>query len=127
MCKKGKKDQEKFGYNIPKSSREVILLDKNNENTLWDDLMELENIGLFQFYPHGSKFEKEDGWKYVPMHMLFDVKQNNLQHKARLVVVRHVMYYMECNTYSYTTKYVSVILTLLISMKNGLRLTDIDI
>ena len=78
-----KKDWEKFGYKITNNSSEVLLLDKNNGNTLWDDaivkeMTELEKLGVLQLYPPKNNFEKKCGWQYAPMHMLFDVKQQDL-------------------------------------------------
>ena len=82
-CNKGNKDWEKFGYKIPNNSSEVFLLDKNNGNTLWSEaivkeMTELEKLSMFQLYPPKNNFEKKCGWKYAPMHMLFDVKQQDL-------------------------------------------------
>ena len=53
---KVKKYGKKFEYNIPKNSREVLLLDKKNGNTLWvyaiaKEMKELERLDVFQFYP----------------------------------------------------------------------------
>ena len=80
---KGKKDWEKIGYKITNNSREAILVDKKNGNNLWHDTISkemtaLENTDVFQFYPPKTKFENKYGWKYAPMHMLFDVKQKDL-------------------------------------------------
>ena len=52
---KGKNEREKFGYKVHYNSREVILIDKNNVNTLWDDaiakkIKELEKLGVLKFY-----------------------------------------------------------------------------
>ena len=65
---KVKKDQEKFGYNIPNNSRELLLLDKKNVNTLWADAISeevklLEKLGVLQFYPPKTKFENKYGWQ----------------------------------------------------------------
>ena len=51
--------------------------------------------------------------------MIFDVKQQDLRHKFRLVVGEHVVDSTEHTTYSYNIKYVSVILMILIAVKNG--------
>ena len=80
---KGNKDWEKSGYKITNNSSEVLLLDKNNGNTLWDDaifkeMTELEKLGVFQLYPPKNNFEKKCGWQYAPMHMIFDVNNNDL-------------------------------------------------
>ena len=61
---KGKNEREKFGYKVHYNSREVILIDKNNVNTLWDgviakEIMALYNIGVFQLYPPKTKFENK--------------------------------------------------------------------
>ena len=63
---------------------------------MWDDDIAkettlLERLGMFQFYPPKTMFEKKDGWQYAPMYMIFDVNQKDLQHKARLVVSGHVV------------------------------------
>ena len=85
------KDREKFGYKIPNNSREALLLDSKNGKTLWADaiakeMTALERIGVFQIYPPKTKFDKKYGWQFAPMHIVFDMKQHNLRHKARLVV-----------------------------------------
>ena len=49
-------------------------------------MVELENLDMFQFYRPKTKCEKKYDWQYVPMHMIFGVNQQYLQHKARLVV-----------------------------------------
>ena len=51
-CKKVKNDWEKLGYNITNNSRGVIILYKNNGDTLWADaiskeITSLENLGMF--------------------------------------------------------------------------------
>ena len=51
--------------------------------------------------------------------MIFDVKQQDLRHKFRLVVSEHVVDSTDHTTYSSNIKYVSVILMILIAVKNG--------
>ena len=53
-CNKVKKDWDKFGYKIIKNSREALLLDMKNGNTLWDDVIAKDmkapdRLGVFQF------------------------------------------------------------------------------
>ena len=55
------------------------------------------------------------------MHMIFDMKQQYLQNKARIVVGGHVMDSTKHTIYSSTTEYMSVRLLLSIALKNGLR------
>ena len=99
---------------------------------MWDediakDVTALERLGVLQIYLLKTKFEKKYDWKYAPIHMIFDVKYQYLQHKARLVVGVHVVYYTEHTRYSSTIKYVSVRLIILIAVKNGLGLVAGDI
>ena len=61
------------------------------------------------------------------MHMIFDVKHQNLQHKARLVVGGYVVGYTDNTIYSSIIKYVPVRLMILIVVKNGLGLLAGDI
>ena len=87
----------------------------------------LDRLGVLQFYPPKTKCDNKYGWKYVPMHMIFDVRQHDLLHKAGIVVGGHVMDYTNHTTYSSTIKYVSLRLMLLIAVKNGLGLMSVDI
>ena len=61
------------------------------------------------------------------MHMIFDLRQQDLRHKSRLVVGGHVLYSKEYNKYSYAIKYVSVGLIILIDVRNGLGIMNGDI
>ena len=74
----------------------------------------LERLGVLQLYPPKTKSEKKDGWKYVPMKMIFDVNQQDLHHKARLLVGGNVMDYKEHTIYLSSIKYLSVRLVLLL-------------
>ena len=82
---------------------------------------------MFQLYPPKTKFDNKDGWQYAPMHMMFDVKKQDLRHKSRLVVGGHSVDSTEYTTYSSTIKDVYVRLMILISVKNGLGLMAGDI
>ena len=63
----------------------------------------------------------------MTMHMIFDAKQQDLQHKARLVVGGHVVDSMEHTTYSFSIKDVPMRLMILIAVNNGLGLMAVDI
>ena len=82
-CNKVKEDREKFGYKITNNSRESLLLDKKNGNTLWYDaiakeMTALERLGVCQFYPPKTKLGNKDGWQHTSMHIIFDVNQQDL-------------------------------------------------
>ena len=65
-------------------------------------------------------FENKYDWRYMPMHMIFDENQQDLQLEAKLVVGGNVVDSTEHTKYSSTIKDVSVRLMILISAKNGL-------
>ena len=61
------KDRDKFGYNIINNSREVLLLNKKNANTLWDDdiakeMVSFKRLSVCKLYLPKLKFDKKDGW-----------------------------------------------------------------
>ena len=74
-----------------------------------------------------TKFDNKYGWQYATMHMVFDLKQQDLRHKARLVVGGNVVDSAEYTTFSSTIKYVPVIIILFIAVKNVFLLMAGDI
>ncbi len=99
------KSREKFGIKIPNNTKQALLFDKLNGNNKWGDAIAKEMAGLerlkcFQFYGPNQKFSKNEGWQYAPIHMIFDVKQQDLRYKARLVVGGHVVDSSDHITYS---------------------------
>ena len=82
---------------------------------------------MFRLYPSKTKFDNKDGWKYAPMNMIFDVTQQDLQHKARLVVRGHFVNFTEPTTYLSTIKDMSVRLMILVATNNGLVIMAGDI
>jgi hypothetical protein len=116
---------EKFGIKIPRNTREALLFDIDNKNTMWADaiakeMASLDRLQVFQYMPPNHKCEKSDGWQFAPMHMIFDVKQQDLRHKARLVAGGNVVDSTKYNTYSSTIQDVSVRLLMLVAAQNGL-------
>ena len=92
---KGKEDRRYLGYKTSNNSREALLLDKNNGKTLgYDEITKemstLDHIDGLQLYPPKTKLYKREGWQYVLIYMVFDVKHQYLQHKARMVFGVHV-------------------------------------
>ena len=79
--------REKFGIDIPQNTRQALLLDKQNKNTKWADAIAKEMEGMkrldvFEFHSPGKRCPKDQGWQYASMHMIFDVKKEDLCHKA---------------------------------------------
>jgi hypothetical protein len=83
------KNKVKMGIEVPRNTREALLFDKQNKNTLWADAIFKEMSGLrklnvFKFHAPNHKCNKKEGWQFAPMHMILDIKQQDLRYKARL-------------------------------------------
>jgi hypothetical protein len=90
-------NREKFGIRVPHNTRMALLFDKENENRLWaeaitKEMAALERLYCFEYMSPAAQFQKKDGWQYAPMCMIYDIKQEDLRHKARFVVGGHFCY-----------------------------------
>ena len=127
-----KKYREKFGIRIPRNVREALLFDKMNGDSKWAEAIKKEMDALarlhcFKFMPPNHKLNKSDGWQFAPLHMIFEIKQQDLRHKARFVVGGHVVDASQYVTYSSTIQNISVRLLMLVAVQNGLDLMAGDI
>ena len=78
----------KFGVTIPFGIKQAMRLDKENGNTLWFDAIkkELECLNEWKGFRILKKGEQPPkGYKQIPYHFVFDVKFQDLRHRARLV------------------------------------------
>jgi len=76
----------KFGVMVPQGIRQAKLFDANNRNTLWADAMDKDMNELMKmetFIILDDKSKLSEGYKYIPVHFVFDVKVDG-RHKARL-------------------------------------------
>ena len=64
----------------------------------------MTRIECFKFHPPGTKFSKEEGWKFAPLNMIYDVKKEDFRYKERLVVGGHVTDETEYMTYPLTVQ-----------------------
>ena len=95
---KNKRDQmkkrEKFGVRIPNNVREALIYDREAGNTLWTDAIKKEMTALDEarvFEYHSPHFEVRKDYQYCPLQIIFDVKQEDLRRKARLVAGGHII------------------------------------
>ena len=124
--------REKSGIRIPNSTRDALLLDKINDNTKWADAITkemnaLDRLNAFIYHSPDTRFHKSDGWQYAPLRMIFDIKQEDLRHKARLVAGGHVVDSSHYTTFSSTIESLSVRLLRVIAIHHGLTLMTGDI
>jgi hypothetical protein len=78
------KNKVKMGIEVPRNTREALFFDKQNKNTLWADAIFKEMSGLrrlnvFKFHAPNYKCDRKEGWQFAPMHMIFDVKQQDMR------------------------------------------------
>ena len=116
----------KYGIRIPKTVQEAKRLDAENGNTLWWDSIckEMANVRI--------AFEEQEsvpvGYKYVGMHIVFDVKLGeNYRRKARLVAEGHKTDSPASITYSSVVSRDSVRIGFLMAALNGLDVLACDI
>jgi hypothetical protein len=84
------KRTHKFGIEVPKTVKEALALDHKNGNTLWADAIakEMKEVCIaFNILPDGQS--APIGYQKIPCHMIFDVKMEDFQQKARLVAGGH--------------------------------------
>jgi hypothetical protein len=77
----------KFGIQVPKGIKNVIDLDKQNGNQLWQEAIKTELLQLTDYQTFIVLDSGEDiptRYQKIPYHMVFDVKYD-LRHKARVV------------------------------------------
>ncbi|MEM1007622.1 MAG: reverse transcriptase domain-containing protein [Myxococcota bacterium] len=77
----------KFGYRVPRTTRQAYQIDAESGTTKWKEAIDAEmkkmsDFGTFR--PLGPDETLPDNYQKVPMHMCFDVKWDG-RHKARLV------------------------------------------
>ena len=93
----------KYGIKVPNSVRKALILDKENNNTLWADAIKKEMTALnkancFEYFPLHHRFGKD--YQYTPLRIIFDVKKEDLRRKARLVAGGHVVDFSMYESYS---------------------------
>ena len=126
------KNKVKMGIDVPRNTKEALLFDKQNKNTLWADAIFKEMCGLrrlnvFKFHAPNHKCDRKEGWQFAPMHMIFDIKQQDMRYKARLVVGGHVIDSSDYTTYSSVIENISVRLLFLAAAHQGLGIMTGDI
>ena len=105
--------REKFGFQIPNSTRDALILDQINGNTKWEDSIQkemtaLHKLNCFKYHKTGTKFSSGNGWQLSRIRMIFDLKRQDLLHKARFVVGGHMIDRIMYEAYLSTVQGLSV-------------------
>jgi Reverse transcriptase (RNA-dependent DNA polymerase) len=117
----------KFGIEVPKSVKHALELDEQVGTTFWADAInkEMRNVCTAFDIRHDGKipaFHKE-----IRCHMIFDVKAETLQRKARFVAGGHLTDPPKDTTYSSVVSRDSVRLFFLIAALNDLDVSSCDV
>jgi hypothetical protein len=116
------KGTHKYGIHFPKIIEEAYTIDQENGNDLWPQAISKEtknNTVAFKFLEHGVSIPL--GSKWVPFHMIFDVKVD-LTSKARFVAGGHWMNVPSHLTYSSVVTRESIRIAFLIATLNDLQI-----
>ena len=120
----------KYGIRIPKSVKEALKIDRENNNTLWWDaiMLKMKNVRpAFEVY-EGDVKDLPVGYQRIDCHIIFDVKLGeNFRRKARLVAGGHTTSTPTSLTYSSVVSRDSVRVALTAASLNGLSLLACDI
>jgi len=132
---RNKRDQKKgartkYDIKVPRNVKEALLFDQENGNTLWADaiameMTALETAGVWSYYPPHYKPPKD--FQYTPLTMIFDVKQEDLRRKARLVAGGHVVESSMHESYSSVVQQRSIRLLETVALNEGLSFVTGDI
>ena len=89
------KKKVKYGIRVPSNVKEALKFDKENGNNLWGEaiakeLGALDEAGVFEYQPPHFQIDRKE-YQYTPLRIIFDVKAEDLRHKARMVAGGHVV------------------------------------
>ena len=120
----------KFGIEVPRNVKEALAFDEINKNTLWSDAIKkemtaLETAGVWEFHPPHFKPPKD--FQFAPLQMIFDVKQEDLRRKARLVAGGHVVQSSMWESYASVVQQRTIRILETIALNEGLSFVTGDI
>ena len=121
------KKSQQFGVEVPTSFEEAYKLDKNNNNTLWRDVIkkEMTNVSIaFRILDNGE--EKPVGYEHNNCHLIFDVKMYFFR-KAHFFAGGHTTNLPAESTYAVVVSQESVCIAFTLASLNDLDIFASDI
>ena len=123
------KRTHKFGFEVPKTLARALQIDKENGDKRWETAInkELGKVCVaFKILEDGTAVPV--GHKFINVHMVFDVKMENFQFKARLVANGNETGAPASLTYASVVSRESVRIALTLTTPNGLdaKINDIQ-
>ena len=82
----------KYDIEVPRSTRDAILLDQRNNNKQWHNAIqkELGTMAQYKVFEKRHRKTMSKNFKYIPLHFVYDVKSDGTR-KARLVAGGNVI------------------------------------
>jgi hypothetical protein len=101
LTKRYHKRTHKFRIEVPYSWDEYVRLDKENDNTLWQDAerKKMKNFRIAFKIINGEE-SAPPTYQEIRCHMIFDVKMEDFYRKARFVAGGHTTYTPHAMTYT---------------------------
>jgi hypothetical protein len=90
VTKRYYKRTRKFGIEVPKSWDDCVRLDKENDNTLWQDAVrkDMKNVRVAFKILNGEE-SVPSTYQEIRCHIIFDVKMEDFRHNLRFVTGGH--------------------------------------
>ena len=122
------KRTHKFGFKIPKTVKRALEIDKEDGNTLWQDMIakEMANVReVFKILPDGSK--EQVGHQYMDCHLVYEIKLDGFCRKVGLVAGGHMTEAPAVMTYASIISRETVHIALTITALNDLEVKGSDV
>ncbi len=123
------KRTHKFGLEVPKTYDDCIRIDRENGNTLWQDAIRKEMTKVqVAFQVLNGDSEPPPTYQEIRCHLVFDIKMEDFQRKARLVAGGHMTTSPPAYvTYASVVSRESVRIALTLAALNDLEVKTADI
>jgi hypothetical protein len=129
VTKRYHKRTHKFRIEVPKSWDDCVKLDKENNNTLWQDAArkEMKNV-IIAFKILNGEESVPPTYQEIRCHMIFDVKMEDFRRNARFVAGGHTTDTPHAMTYASVVSRESVRIALTLAALNDfdVKMADIE-
>ena len=117
----------KYGVYVPRTIEDALCMDKKNNYTSWEDAIKkeinaLQGYGTFKIVSKGKEGPVKESHQYVPLRMIFDIKQCS----RRKAIGGHVVGSGHMDTFASNMKAISAKLLMLIAARNNLNVFTAD-
>jgi hypothetical protein len=128
VTKRYLKQNHKFGIEIPTTWNDCVRLDKDTNNTLWQDAVhkEMKNVRI-AFNILNGEAAVPPTYQQITCHMIFDVKLEDFRRKARFMAGGHTTETTHAMNYANVVSRESVRIALTLADLNDLEVKMVDI